>query len=160
GNHDYTPGPTTRAGIQIVDETSADPQLLTTAATASANETPFVLIDDHNTGNNIAGADLKALVTASNENNLPADPERNYRIDYEQAQQSTVSIGVWTKIPVVMNSLNLLKLYEFKVDEGDSVAVRAVISPALDIVLVEPTSGAEKQDAVVSNNDSRVNHGF
>lgn len=160
GNHDFVPGPATRTGIRLMDETSGDPVLLTTAATASAEETTFILIDDHNTGNFIATANLKALVTASNENNLPADPERNYRLHYLKAAEHTVPIGDWYKIPIAMDSLDLLNLHEFHLDDGDKVAVRAVLSPTVDLILVEPTGGNQKQDAVMGNNDSRVNRGF
>lgn len=160
GNHDTAPAPTTRAGIRIVDETGSEPEQLTSASTASAEETAFVLLDDHNAASYIATADLKALVTASNENDLPTDPERNYRINYVQAQEHSVPIGDWHKVHVGMDSSNLLDLHEMYFDYGDKVAVRAVISPAVDIVLVEPTAGNQKMDGAVGNNDSRVNRGF
>ena len=163
GNHDYIeddPGTPARVGLELVDYSPNEGQTpLTSVASQGPDKTTFIAIDDHHPST-ISVADLKVNVTSSSENDFPNDLKRNYRIEYIEAYATSLTYSAWSTIPIHFPSNRLVNLVEFQLNEGDNVLIKTDLSPALEIVLIEPGDGSTKQDAVIGADDNRVNRGF
>lgn len=160
GNHDFTPGLPTRAGLNLLHASGGVTTTLVSAPTQGPDQTAFIFIDDHNSSSGVATADLKAQVTPSNENDYASDLQRNYRIDYENASPVSLSYGTWFTTTKYMFSDQLIDLTEFNLNVGDSLLIRVSTPLTLSAALVEPTGNAPLAAAVIGNNDTRVNRNF
>ncbi len=160
GNHDLVPAVPARVGLNLLHVSGSATTTLVSAPTQGPDQTAFILIDDHNAASGVATADLRAQVAPSNENDYASDLQRNYRIDYEQASPVALSYGVWFTTTKNMYSDLLIDLTEFNLNAGDSLLVRVSAPLTLSAALVEPTGNAPLADAVIGNNDTRVNRNF
>jgi hypothetical protein len=158
GNHRLNdPAPTpAKTGLRIYDYSDpANPQpLMSNIGAQAADVTSFALIDRHNSGSQISSRNLKAEVTASDQNSFPSDEKRNYRIHYQEAADWGVPVyGDWLTKTINLNSANLVGLGEFSVQKGDNVGLRISVPAAasIDLALLQPTSGNFTADALVSN---------
>ncbi len=163
GNHDYIeddPGTPARVGLELVDYSPNEGQpSLTSAASQGPDKTTFIAIDDHH-ASTISVADLRVNVTSSSENDFQIDLDRNYRIEYIEAFATNLTYSAWTSVPINFSADRLAEMVEFQFNEGDNVLIKADLSPALEIVLLEPGDGSTKQGAVIGADDNRVNRGF
>jgi len=160
GNHALVPGLPTRAGLNLLQVTGSATTTLVSAPTQGPDQTAFILIDDHNNTSGVATADLKAQVTPSNENDYASDLQRNYRIDYEQASPVSLSYGTWLTITKNLYSDQLIDLTEFNLTASDSLLIRISAPLTVSAALIEPTGSSPIADAVIGNNDTRVNRNF
>jgi hypothetical protein len=125
-----------------------------------ADDTEFILIDDHNTTfPSIANSSLKVDVPASKTgNNFPTDGGRNYRINYSEATTWSVPYGSPQSFTVFYPSDRLLNLREFDLARGDNVLISVTIPVTLQaqLALVNPTS--HSGGAIANAVRSTTNH--
>jgi hypothetical protein len=161
GNHALAPATAARTGLRLLDYSGNAHTPLASAVTQAKDQTAFALIDDRS-ASGIASADVRAEVTASNENDYANDQNRNYRIDYVKASSWSISNGNWFTQNISFNSGRLLSLGEFTLPAGNNLLVRVTVPQTLtlDMALIEPSSGSQRGDAVIGNNDSHVVRGF
>jgi hypothetical protein len=148
GNHDYqaaTPVPVT-AGVNVkVENPDGSLELLAEGGTYQ-DGTSYVFIDDHNPS--ISGQTLKAEVLRAEDNDYPTDQQRNYRIDYQKANlwdppggTPGQPDGFWRTETFYFNSARLIELREFTLGAKYSAGIIVTTTTALDLAIVEPTSG-------------------
>jgi hypothetical protein len=147
GDHDHVapaPVPVT-AGVNVVFEGMFDPFLLAEGG-ASEEDTSYVLIDDNNPV--ISGHTLRADVLRAQNNEYPNDQERNYRIEYQQANlwyppggSPGQPDGTWRSETFSFSSDRLIEMREFTLGAKDRATIIVSTTAPLDLALVEPTSG-------------------
>ncbi len=153
GNHAIEEALPTRTGLKLLDYSASDSVELVNGTVQEADKTTFALIDEHNPDNNIEVADLRAEVTASNENDFSTDEGRNYRIEHQQATAWTVGYSAWITKVISFRTDRLIELGEFDLATGDSVIIRvtAPVTFPLELGLAAPTSGADKANSALGN---------
>ena len=152
GNHAIEPALPTRTGLKLLDY-FPEPVDLVNGTVQKADQTAYVLIDEHNPDNLIEVADLRAEVTASNDNDFPTDEGRNYRIEHQQAADWTVGYSTWVTKVISFNTDRLIELGEFELATGDSLLIRvtAPVTFPLELGLAAPTSGSDKANSALGN---------
>ena len=147
GNHGFLdPNPTpARLSLQI-SEVGDEGETYLNASPQAVNETVFAFIDDHS---NSSIGDLQADIIPSDQNDLSADPDRNYRIEYIEAAPEQASLGTTTWNTIFFKSDRLLDLREFTLTEGDNLLITVNAPPAIEPLLLGPTGATLNSDAVI-----------
>ncbi|MFW6070299.1 MAG: fibronectin type III domain-containing protein, partial [bacterium] len=156
GNHALEQTQPARTDLKLLDYSGAEPQvLLENTSSQNDDQTSYVLINDHACASSgICGGnvDLRAEAIATNANDYAQDQDRNYRIEYQLAQNHTLAYG--TNPTIFVNdypSDELLRVLEFELEQYDSLGIVVTGDTAVEPGLVAPTNDGERDDTVVSN---------
>ena len=151
GNHalDWTTPVPVTAGVNVKYEKADGSLELLAEGGSSKEDTSYVFIDGHNSS--ISSETLKAEVFRAEDNFFPDDQQRNYRIEYQKANLWTPTNGVpglpdgsWRSETFFFSSDRLIELREFTLGAKYSAGIIVATTSALDLAIIEPTSGGIK----------------
>lgn len=165
GNHALPQTLPARTDLKLLDYTGPEPDiLLENTSSTQDDQTSYVLINDHacaSSGICNNSVDLRAEVIATNANNYPQDQDRNYRVEYELAQNHNLIYG--TNPPIYVNNYSsdeLLRLLEFDLAQYDSLGVIVTGDEAIEPGLVAPTNDGDPIDTIVTNKWAETSFGY
>ena len=165
GNHALPQTIPARADLKLLNYTGTEPDILLENTSSTANDqTSYVLINDHacaSSGICNPTMDLRAEVIATNANSYPQDQDRNYRVEYELADNHSLIYG--TNPPIYVNdygSDELMRLLEFDLAQYDSLGIIVTGVEAVEPGLIAPTNDVDAIDTIVTNKWAETGFGY